>query len=344
MSTSSAHAKIAILGAGSIGCYLGGALHANGTPVALIGRARMAEKLRGSGLKLSDWRGNAHSVAAKDLNFHTEPNVLADAELVLVCVKSADTPAAAETLREHARPDAMVISFQNGIGNADTLKAINPAMTILSGMVPFNVVPTSDGRLHRGTEGELMVEAHSALQTWSSAFERAGLPLLQQTDFQSVQWGKLLLNLNNAVNALSDLPLKTQLSQRAYRQCLALLIEEAVQVLRAANIRPAKLSRVAPSALPFVLRLPDFLFVRLAKAMLHIDPEARSSMWEDLHLGRKTEVDYLNGAVVRLAESVGMDAPINRRMMELVHIVENGQAKAMNGPGLKGSLLASSAK
>jgi 2-dehydropantoate 2-reductase len=157
---------------------------------------------------------------------------------------------------------------------------------------------------------------------WLEVFAKAGLPIVLRDDFVAVQWGKLLLNLNNAVNALSDIPLRAELSQRAYRRCLALLVAEALAVLRKADLTPAKASKVPPAALPFLLRVPDAVFTRAAGAMLRIDPEARSSMWEDLAAGRKTEVDYLNGAVVRLAASAGRPAPANQAVVELVHAAE----------------------
>jgi 2-dehydropantoate 2-reductase len=193
-------------------------------------------------------------------------------------------------------------------------------------------------RLHRGTEGELMLEASPALEGWKDLFMAAGIPLIEVQDFLSVQWGKLLLNLNNPINALSDLPLKTQLSQRAYRRCLADSIEEAVGVLHAAGIEPAKIGRIGPRRLPMLLRLPDFIFARLAKTMLRIDPEARSSMWEDLQAGRRTEVDYLNGAVVKLAESIGRDAPLSRRVVQLMRQAEAGEIKGLPGTQLLAAL------
>ena len=226
--------KIAILGAGSIGAYLGGALIATGGEVVLIGRARMAEKIASHGLHLSDLRGRAIKLDPAQIVYAQDPTALAGADLILVTVKSADTAEAAKAIASHAPPSALVISFQNGIGNADTLRSILPGWTILGGMVPFNVVQMDQGRFHRGTEGELMLEASPGIAVWKDQFNAAGLPLMEQTDFVGVQWGKLLLNLNNPVNALSDLPLKIELSQRAYRRCLADLIAEAITVLQAA--------------------------------------------------------------------------------------------------------------
>ncbi len=330
--------RIAILGAGSIGAYLGGCLIAAGADVVLIGRARMAQQIAEHGLHTSDLHGHKHDLAAAQIRYEQDPAVLGEADLILVTVKSADTAEAAQLIAAHAGGGALVVSFQNGIGNAEVLRAALPHCAVLGGMVPFNVVQMQGNRLHRGTEGELMLEAAPALEGWKEVFAAAGLPLVEVQDFRAVQWGKLLLNLNNPINALSGLPLKTELSQRAYRRCLADLIEEAVGVLQSAGLEPAKVARVGPRRLPLLLRLPDFLFARVARTMLRIDPEARSSMWEDLQAGRRTEVDYLNGAVVKLAESVGRDAPLSRRVVQLMRKAERGEIKALPGAQLLAAL------
>ncbi|MBV8634193.1 MAG: 2-dehydropantoate 2-reductase, partial [Burkholderiaceae bacterium] len=260
--------RIAILGAGSIGAYLGGCLIAAGADVVLIGRASMAQKIAAHGLHTSDLQGRKHDLAAAQIRYEQNPEVLGEADLILVTVKSADTAEAAQLIAANAGGGTLIISFQNGIGNAEVLRATLPHCPVLGGMVPFNVVQMEGNRLHRGTEGELMLEAAPALEGWKDIFAKAGLPLIERTDFLEVQWGKLLLNLNNPINALSGLPLKTELSQRAYRRCLAASIEEAVSVLQAAGIEPAQIGRIAPRKLPMVLRLPDFIFTRLAKTML----------------------------------------------------------------------------
>lgn len=323
--------KIVVFGAGSIGVYVGGSLLAAGADVALVGRARMGERIAREGLLLTDLHGNRFALGGAQVPFTENPGVLAQADLILVTVKSADTPSAAEAIHTHARPSALVISLQNGVGNVDVLRARLPGMAVLAGMVPFNVAQLGEGRFHRGTEGELAIEASPAIETWKPVFAAARLPLVDHADILEVQWGKLLLNLNNSINALSGLPLKTELSQRAYRRCLALLISEALAVLRAGGIQPAKVARVAPAALPFLLRLPDFLFTRVAAAMLRVDPEARSSMLDDLRSGRRTEIDYLNGAVVALAKRLGRKAPANERAVELIHLAETQMGRTFDG-------------
>jgi 2-dehydropantoate 2-reductase len=332
--------KIAVFGAGAVGIYVGASLLAAGADVVLIGRARMRGQIASQGLLLSDLEGRRQRFEGDQVPYRENPSALAAADLILVTVKSADSAAAASAIAGCAKPSALIVSLQNGVGNVDTLRSLMAGRQVLAAMVPFNVVQMEGNRFHRASGGELMVEANPGLEPWLALFCQAGLPLQQCQDIAAVQWGKLLLNLNNAVNALSGLALKSELSQRAYRRCLALLIEEALDVLRAAGIRPARIARAGPRLLPALLRLPDAIFTRVAATMLKIDPEARSSMWQDLQAGRLTEVDYLNGAIVHLAESLARDAPANRRITALLHAAEQGGLQPLSGAALYRALRA----
>jgi 2-dehydropantoate 2-reductase len=331
---------ICVYGAGSIGCYVGGRLAASGSTVTFVGRASVAAAVRAHGLRLTDWQGAALRLAPEQVRFATDPTAARDADLVLVTVKSAATEDAGRELARVLGPRALVVSFQNGLHNAERLRGCLPAWTVLTGMVQFNVVNRGDGRFHHGSEGLLEVERHERLAGFLPAFARAGLPLALHDRMAPVQWAKLVLNLNNPVNALSNLPLKEQLSQRAFRRCTALAQAEALALLAAAAITPAKLTPLPPRWIPWALRLPDFVFGRVAGRMLAIDPQARSSMWEDLQAGRRTEVDHLNGEIVRLAERLGRQAPVNARLVALVHEAENGGRRAWSGAALLRELAA----
>jgi len=184
--------------------------------------------------------------------------------------------------------------------------------------VPFNVAELGPGRLHRGTVGAVAAQDDPATRALQPLFERAGFALELHADLRPLQWGKLLINLNNPVNALSGLPLRAQLLDRGYRQCFAALQAEALQVLQAAGIVPAQVTPLPPQRLPMLLRLPTFVFRAVAARMLRIDAKARSSMADDLALGRTTEIDALCGEVLRLAQAHGMTAPLNARITALV--------------------------
>ena len=311
---------VLVMGAGAIGCHLGGRLQAAGVTVRFVGRPRVLDALRDNGLTLSDLDGARVSLPAASLELLAAPTsgpALTPA-LVLLCVKSGATAEAARELGACLPAGTLVLSMQNGISNAAIAQAAAPALRVLPGMVPYNVAEIGPGQYHRGTAGALAAQDDPALRAWLPAFAAAGLPLTLHADLRRVQWGKLLLNLNNPVNALSGLPLRAQLLDRDCRRCTAALIEEALTVLKAAGIAPAQVGAVAPKWLPALLRLPTPLFSRIAARMLRIDEKARSSMADDLALGRPTEIDALCGEVVRLAVGGQRLAPRNARMVALV--------------------------
>lgn len=313
-----APSPILVMGAGAVGCYLGGRLQAAGVPVVFVGRPRVLAALREHGLTLTDLDGAHVRLAPSDLALHDAvPPGLAPA-LVLLTVKSGATAEAAAQLAAALPTGTPVVSMQNGLSNAAVAQAAAPALRLLAGMVPFNIAELGPGRYHRGTTGTLAAQDDPALRSRADDFARADLGLALHADLTPIQWGKLMLNLNNPVNALSGRPLRAELMERDYRWCLAALQAEALALLRAAGIAPAQVGAVAAHRIPPLLRLPTPLFRLVAARMLRIDPQARSSMADDLALGRTTEIDALCGEVVRLAARLGRSAPVNARMAELV--------------------------
>jgi 2-dehydropantoate 2-reductase len=311
--------RFAVLGAGSIGCHLGGYLAAAGYEVTLIGRRTGMEMLGERGLTLTASGRPPVHLTPEQPTLASSPEAAADADYVLVTVKSSGTASAAQDLAPHLGATAVVVSFQNGLHNPATLRAALPGRRVLAGMVPYNVVQPEPGLVHQGMPGTLLTEPD---ETLAAALRDAGLAIETRTDMSAVQHSKLLMNLNNAINALSGLPLRDQLGQRAYRRCLALCQREALAAYRASGITPARIGPTAPRLTPYVLGLPDALFRRLAAASLRIDAHARSSMWEDLQRGRPTEIDSLQGEIVALAAAHGLSAPTNARLTAIVHQAE----------------------
>ncbi|RZL89955.1 MAG: 2-dehydropantoate 2-reductase [Variovorax sp.] len=306
------------MGAGAVGCFIGGSLAAAGVRVLFVGRPRVIHALARRGLVLTDIDGVELQVPASALQLAEEVPLGVRPALVLLTVKSGATAQAAAELAQVLPTGTTVLSLQNGISNADVAQQVAPRLNVLPAMVPYNVAEIGPGAFHRGTGGRLAAKQDLALRTWVAVFERAGVPVDLHADLLPIQWGKLLLNLNNPVNALSGLPLRKQLLQRGYRVCLAALIDEALDALKWADIKPAQLAAVPARRLPAILRLPTPVFRLLAARMLRIDAKARSSMADDLTLGRRTEIDALCGEVVRLAKANGQWARVNTKMIELV--------------------------
>lgn len=334
--------RFVIVGAGAIGCFTGGRLALAGAEVVFVARGGKAAALKAQGLAIADLEGEQAALAPGALTIvETAAEATGSGDtLVLLCTKSGATSEAAAAVGEAFPPDTPVLSLQNGIDNPARIAAAAPHLAALAGMVPFNVTLDAgpDGRLlaRRTTSGELHAADHAATRAAAPAFAAAGLPLALSPDMPAVQWGKLLLNLNNPVNALSGLPLRDELMDRAYRRVLAALQDEALAAMKAAGLRPAKVGAAPPALIPVILRLPTFLFSRIAASMLTIGPTARSSMADDLAAGRPTEIDDLCGAVVRLAASRGGTAPLNAAMIRLVETAKPGAR--LSGPDLARAL------
>ena len=331
--------RVGVLGAGSIGGYLGGRLAAAGVDVTLVGRPALAEAVAAHGLRLTDYRGYDVTLPAARLRVASSAAALGDCDWVLVTVKGLDTPAAAAELAPVVARGAIVVSFQNGVRNAERLRAAIDR-PVLPGMVPFNVLRRGPAHLHQGTSGRLAVarsaDGHESALT--GALARAGLPARAHADMRGVLWGKLLINLNNSINALSGLPLAAQLRERGYRLVMADCVREGLAALAPAGIRPRLDVPLPPSLLPRLLSFPDPLFGLLARRLVAIDPNARSSMWEDLQRGRPTEVDLLNGEIVRLGAEHGVPTPLNAAIVRLVHACEGSGPPSFSAAELRGRL------
>ena len=315
---------IVVLGAGSIGCFIGGAWIAAGAKVSFLGRESVRQDIASNGLGLSDNSGWRIHLAHDLIDFHTKPAILAKADIVALCVKSIGTSAAAKEIGRHARKNVAVINFQNGVSNIETLRSMLPKREVVQGMVPFNVAYQGRASWHKGTSGDLVAGESETTRKIASLVSSGPARLTLARDMKSVAWGKLLINLNNAVNALSGRTLLEQLRERDYRRVVAASIVEALDLLKNAGIEPAQIGPIPPKLLPHAIAAPNLLFNNLFLKAQKIDGHARSSMADDLKAGRPTEIDYLNGEVVKLARSLGREAPVNKAIVDLVKQAEAG--------------------
>jgi len=312
--------KVAVLGAGSIGCYLGGYLQSSGCQVEFIGRNKFKWDADMKGMMLTHFKRPPIKFAPEEISYNLSPESLAGADVVLVCVKSQDTNSAGELIAKYAPEDCLVVSCQNGIDNQGRLANIS-GRHALGCIVPFNVTSVRRGHLHCGTEGALIIEndGDKRLSVLVKAFRKSGMGVKLTSEVADYQWGKLLVNLNNALSALSGDTLRAGLAQKEYRLVLAAMIEEAMGICKGAGLNPKNFGKATISKTIKILRLPNLLFGPVMNSVLKIDKTARSSMLDDLEAGKPSEVDYLQGEIVRLANQTGQFAPINSIVLAQVN-------------------------
>ena len=351
----------AILGAGSIGCYTGGWLASNGHRVLLIGRARILSTLEKQGLELESVDAKtthlnvvnpksgdvekSNELAVGSVAISESADDLSKCQNILVAVKSAGSDEAANQIQKFAARGSAVVSLQNGLGAARILKESLPDHLVFAGMVTYNVVRQGN-HFRQSTSGPISIELPRDAAMAQIArgiaddLNASGIETFLRSDIENVQWSKLLLNLNNGINALAGIPIRQMLSDRNYRRIIAACMQEALGIYRAAGIKMVRLGKIIPGIAPTVLKLPDFLFFRVASTMINIDPTAMTSLAQDLIAARTTEIDFLNGEIVRLARSKGLRAPINSSIVQLVKDAEeSGQGSpALSAEELKSRL------
>lgn len=314
-----------VFGAGLIGCYLGGVLTSLGFETQLVCRTATKAKLN-HGIKLSDYQEHQQRVsnvyAIDDKQLISDTSKIKKARFLWLTVKCTGIEQASEDIAPLVDKDTIIFCCQNGLGSDAVLKQRYPDNLVLRVMVPFNVVEMSPGHYHRGSQGQMTIEHTSdsaaGIRALVMSLNSPLLPMATTADMDALLWAKLQLNLGNSVNALADIPVKAMLEQRDYRKVIAVLMTELLQVVDALGITLPKVTSLPAFMIPWVLRLPNFLFVRVANKMLAIDPSVRSSMWWDVSQGKKTEIEHLNGAVIEHGKLLNIACPANTQICVLI--------------------------
>ena len=302
--------RVAVLGAGAVGCYYGGMLARAGHPVTLIGRATHVDAFRRSGLRFEALKFDERI----PVEASTSPEAVRGAKLVLFCVKSTDTDAAADAMAPFLDADALVANLQNGVDNAQRIQA-RISQPVIPACVYAATEMAGPGHLKHHGRGDLVIgtlgrASADALTRVKECFEAAGVPVTISDSVADELWAKLVANCAyNAISAISQLPYGVMIESPGVREVMRDVTEEVVAVAKADGIR----------------MLPDVLerVYRIAKAM----PTQHSSTAQDLARGKPTEIDHLNGYVVRRGEALGVATPANRALWALVKLVEGKQKK-----------------
>ena len=302
--------RVAVLGAGAVGCFFGGMLARAGNPVTLIGRPSHVEAFRKSGLHFEGLKFDERI----PVEASTSPEAVRGAKLVLFCVKSTDTDAAAVAMAPFLDADALVANLQNGVDNADRIQA-RISQPVIPACVYAATEMAGPGHLKHHGRGDLVIGTlgranADSLARIKECFEAAGVPVVISDNVAGALWAKLVANCAyNAVSAISQLPYGVMIQSPGVRELMRDVTAVVVAVAEADGIR----------------MLPDVLdrMYGIAKAM----PTQHSSTAQDLARGKPTEIDHLNGYVVQRGEALGIATPANRALWALVKLVETRTPK-----------------
>jgi 2-dehydropantoate 2-reductase len=335
-----------VFGAGLIGCYLGAVLIDRGYCCRLVCRPKIGDQLK-QGVTLTDY--NQHQVQISALNIISsdelaQSKAASRIDVLWLTVKCTGVAQAVLDMAPLIAKDTLILCCQNGLGSGSTVQQAFPNNPVLRVMVPFNVMAVSPGHFFRGSQGDLSIEQTPSTQAWvEQLVANLDCPLLPTTStsqMSALLWAKLQLNLSNSVCALADIPVKAMLEQRDYRRVIALLMAELLAVADQLQIVLPKVTAVPAHKIPWILKLPNFIFTRVANKMIAVDPKVRTSMWWDLSQGKPTEIDHLNGAIVTHGQAVGLTCPANEKIVALIHQISNqDKLKGMHLPPISAQTL-----
>ena len=292
----------AVMGAGAVGCFYGGMLARAGLPVTLIGRAAHVQAIQSQGLRLQTLAfDEVVRPQASEL-----PSAVADANVVLFAVKSTDTEAAGLQIRPHLQPGALVLCLQNGVDNAERLRAVLPGVDVAAAAVYVATEMAGPGHLRHHGRGELIIEPSPRSAALAKALQAAGVPTQISAQVRNVLWTKLVINCAyNGLSAIGQIAYGELLQRPGVSQVLQDLVSECRAVAAADGVA-----------------LPDDLEVSV-QAIAHSMATQMSSTAHDLRRGKPTEIDFLNGHIVRRGELLGVPTPANRLLWAAVKLLED---------------------
>lgn len=301
MSTLATPLQVAVLGAGAVGCYYGGMLARAGHRVTLIGRPQHVQVFEAQGLRMQTL---AFDETVK-VRASTDASAVAGADLVLFAVKSPDTEAAGEQMRAHLKPGALVLCLQNGVDNAERLRAVLPDAQVGAAVVYVATEMAGPGHLRHHGRGELVIEPSADSERVAQALIAAGVPTEISDNVRGALWAKLILNCAyNALSAVGRIAYGQLVQQPGVTAVMHDVVAECRAVAAADGV-------TIPGDVDAAVR-------RIAETM----PSQYSSTAQDLMRGKPSEIDFLNGYVVRRGDALGVPTPANRVLWTVVRLVE----------------------
>ena len=305
--------RVAVVGAGAVGCYFGGMLARAGAPVTLIGRPQHVEAIARNGLFLD----TVHFQEYVPVSASTQIAAAQGAQVVLFCVKSFDTEETARLLAPHLAPEALVLSCQNGVDNVQRFAKAS-GRSAVPAIVYVAAAMSGPGRVKHSGRGSFVIGSlpegdggrrrdGRELEELAAVLARGGIPCRVSDNIEGELWVKVIINCAyNAISALGRSKYIVMTEHPMVRQLMCTVVEEALAVARAAGVR-----------------LPDTDVEKSTLKLAQTMKDATSSTAQDIARGKRTEIDALNGYVVRRGKELGIPVPVNQALYTLVKLLED---------------------
>lgn len=293
--------KISVMGAGAVGCYYGGMLARAGHEVVMIARPEHAQAMQRHGLLLETQAFKEHVTVQAS----TDPASVQGSNAVLFCVKSTDTESAGAAIQPYLQNNTVVLSLQNGVDNAQRLSGLL-AQPVIPAVVYVATEMASPGHIRHHGRGELLLGPWPGSAVFVNMLSQAGIPTQVSNNVTGALWDKLIINCAfNALSAIPQMAYGRLMQSPGVEQVMRDVVQECLLVAEAAGI---------------VLTADPWAAVQ---RIAHTMPTQRSSTAQDLARGKRSEIDHLNGYVVRMGRTLGVLTPANRVLHTLVKLLES---------------------
>lgn len=304
--------RICFVGAGALGCSIGAALTEGGSDVHLIDRyPGHVEAMNRHGLCVCDASGERTVKVKASL----DAAGIAPADLVIVLVKSYHTRAAIEAAAPIIGPHTMVMSLQNGLGHEEILADVVGRGRVLAGKTYVGGVLLGPGRVLAGTQGKLTYIGEldgavtARVKAVAAEFSRAGLETIVSPNIVGTMWDKLLINVaTGAVSAVTRLTYGALYAVPEIKACALAAVEEAMTV-------------AAANGVVLSIATPEEAWDKAADGL---PADFKTSMLQSLEAGSPTEIDFINGSVIRWGERCNVPTPVNRTLVACIKGIERG--------------------
>ena len=307
--------KIVVVGPGALGCLVAGFLkNKSGEGVWILDDSpERAKKISNDGIKIEGISGNFDI----KIDATADTKDIGKADLVIICVKSYSTEDACKEIKDLVGEETSVLTLQNGIGNVQILNDYFGPERVIAGVTNHGSTLLGDGHIRHAGKGDTIIgksdgKLSGILKNVSGILSKSGFPTKVSKDIDSVIWSKLVINVGiNALTAITRLNNGRLVEYAESRELLRSAVGEAVKVVKRKRI---KLAYDDP--------------IQKVESVCKATASNVSSMLQDVLNKKRTEIDFINGAIVRQAKSLSIPTPVNEALTNLVKTIETSYEEA----------------